>query len=235
MEVSTSLLVEYFNQLPERRAKENAAEWRTRRESAKEVFRKRVSERYTEGTLLRLLDSADALSRRAALLALSLVGTMAANAAVAACLHDGEADVRQMAVDTLWTLWFRADSEENNAELQRLARTRDRERALAGLDQLIKRAPVFAEAFNQRAIVGFSLKQYERSITDCEKALQLNPYHFGAQAGMAQSFLQMRKHKAALKGFRAALRINPHLDGVADTIRALETALGEEGRKDDKK
>ena len=30
-------------------------------------------------------------------------------------------------------------------------------------------------------------------------------------------------------------RFNPHLDGVADTIRALETALGEEGRKDDKK
>ena len=27
----------------------------------------------------------------------------------------------------------------------------------------------------------------------------------------------------------------PHLDGVADTIRALENALGEEGRKDDKK
>jgi hypothetical protein len=47
--------------------------------------------------------------------------------------------------------------------------------------------------------------------------------------------MQLRKHRAALKAFRAALRINPHLDGVADTVRALETALGEEGRKDDKK
>ena len=90
--MSTSLLVEYFNQLPERRAKENAAEWRTRRESAKEIFRKRVGERYTEGTLLRLLECADVLSRRAALLALSLVGSMGANAAVAACLHDGDTD-----------------------------------------------------------------------------------------------------------------------------------------------
>ena len=119
--------------------------------------------------------------------------------------------------------------------MQRLARTRDREKALAGLDQLIKRVPHFAEAFNQRAIVEFSLKQYERSMADCERSLQLNPHHFGAQAGMAQCLLQMRKHRAALKAFRAALRINPHLDGVADTIRALETALGEEGRKDDKK
>jgi tetratricopeptide (TPR) repeat protein len=233
--VSTSLLVEYFSQLPERRAKENAAEWRTRRESAKDVFRKRVSERYTEGTLVRLLESPDVLNRRAALLALSLVGTMGVNAAVATCLHDADAEVRQMAVDTLWALWFKADTAENNAELQRLARMRDREKAMAGLDQLVKKAPGFAEAVNQRAVVEFSLKQYERSIADCERVLQMNPYHFGAQAGMAQCLLQMRKHKAALKAFRAALRINPHLDGVADTIRALENALGEEGRKDDKK
>jgi hypothetical protein len=47
----------------------------------------------------------------------------------------------------------------------------------------------------------------------------------------------MRKHKAALKAFRAALKIHPHLDGVAATVRALENALGEEGqgRRDDKK
>ncbi len=233
--MSTSLLVEYFSQLPDRRAKENAAEWRTRRESAKDVFRKRVSERYSEGTLLRLLDCPDVLNRRAALLALSLIGTMGANSAAAACLHDDDAEVRQMAVDTLWTLWFRADTEENNAELERLARMRDREKALVGLDRLVKKAPSFAEAYNQRAVAGFSLKQYERSIADCEKVMQLNPHHFGAQAGMAQCLLQMRRHKAALKAFRAALRINPHLDGVADTIRALENALGEEGRKDDKK
>ena len=177
--MSTSLLVEYYQQLPERRAKENAAEWRTRRESAKDIFRKRVGERYTEGTLLRLLDSAEPLNRRAALLALALVGTMGANGAVAACLHDGDPEVRQLAIDTLWTLWFRADSEENNIELQRLARMRDREKALLGLDQLIKKAPGFAEAYNQRTVTTFSLKQYERSIADCEKALQLNPYHFG--------------------------------------------------------
>ncbi len=45
----------------------------------------------------------------------------------------------------------------------------------------------------------------------------------------------MRKHRAALKAFRNALRLNPHMDGVAETIRALENALGEEGRRDDKK
>ena len=81
----------------------------------------------------------------------------------------------------------------------------------------------------------FRLKQYERSIADCEKILQLNNCHFGALAGMGQGFLQLRKHKAALKAFRNALRVNPHMDGIAETIRTLENALGEEGRRDDKK
>jgi len=43
------------------------------------------------------------------------------------------------------------------------------------------------------------------------------------------------KLRAALRVYRRAHRINPNLDGVAETIRALENALGEEGRKDDKK
>jgi tetratricopeptide (TPR) repeat protein len=226
--MSTPLLVEYFNQLPERGPKHKAA-------AATAVFRQRVSERYVEGTLLRLLSSHDARARRAAALALGLLGSMSANETLAARLHDEDADVRREVADALWALWFRGDSEENARELQRLGRVRDRDKALAGLEVLIGRAPNFAEAYNQRAILTFRMKQYERSIADCETVLQLNPCHFGAQAGMAQSYLQLRKHRAALKAFRAALRINPHLEGVAETVRALETALGEEGRRDDKK
>jgi tetratricopeptide (TPR) repeat protein len=230
--VSNSLLVEYYKQIPEGRS--DAKPKMTRKEAIA-VFKHRVAERYTEGTLLRLLDHGDSDCRRAALLALGLLGTMSACPVLAARLRDGEREVAQMAADTLWTLWFRGDSPDNNNELQRLARLRDREKALAGLDALLMRAPDFAEAYNQRAIVHFRLKQFDRSIADCEKVLAMNPHHFGAQAGLGQCYLQMRKHRAALKAFRNALRINPHMDGVAETIRALENALGEEGRRDDKK
>jgi tetratricopeptide (TPR) repeat protein len=230
--VSNSLLVEYYKQIPEGRSDDKP---KMTRKEAIEVFKRRVAERYTEGTLMRLLESADSEARRASLLALGLLGTMDACPAIAARLRDDDRDVAQMAADTLWTLWFRADSPAHNEELQRLARVRDREKALAGFDALIRLAPEFAEAYNQRAIVLFRLKQFERSIADCEKALDLNPHHFGAQAGLGQCYLQMRKHRAALKAFRNALRINPHLDGVAETIRALENALGEEERRDDKK
>ncbi len=230
--MSNSLLVEFYQQIPEGRS--NAKPKMTRKEAI-EVFKHRIAERYTEGTLLRLVGSGDSLSRRAALMALGLLGTLNAAPGIAVCLHDEDRETAQMAADTLWTLWFRGDSPANNAELQRLARQRDRDKALAGISALIQRAPEFAEAYNQRAIIYFRLKQFERSIADCEKALALNPHHFGAQAGLGQCHLQMRKHRAALKAFRAALRINPHMDGVAETIRALESALGEEGRRDDKK
>jgi tetratricopeptide (TPR) repeat protein len=229
------LLVEYYSEMPERRLKEDASSWRARLQAATDSFRQRVETRYTEGTLLRLLESPSSRAREAALLALGLVGTMAGNKAVAARLHDESPDVRKVAVDTLWSLWFRADSEANNRELQKLMRMRDREKSLMGLNELILRAPSYAEAYNQRAILYFRMKEFERSVSDCEKVLQLNPVHFGARAGMAQSYLQLRKHRAALKEFRAALRVHPHMEGVADTVRALETALGEEGRRDDKK
>jgi len=230
--VSNALLVEFYQQIPE--SGPHAKPKMTRKE-ALELFKQRVAARYNEGTLLRLLAHGDNQGRRAALLALSLLGTMEACAGIAACLHDDDRETAQMAVNTLWTLWFRGDSPANNHQLQRLVRVRDREQALAGLNALIERAPLFAEAYNQRAILYFRQKKFERSIADCQKALELNPYHFGAQAGLGQCYVQMRKHRAALKAFRAALRLNPSMDGVAETIRALENALGEEGRRDDKK
>ena len=233
--MSAALVVEYFQDLPERRVGESPEEWRVRLRSAGEVFRKRVAERYLEGTLVRLLANPSAAARRAGVSALGLSGTMSCSAAIAVRLRDNDSEVRELAADTLWSIWFRADSEENNRELQRALRTRDRERARSALDHLIARAPMFAEAYNQRAILSFRLKDFDRSITDCLRVLKLNPHHFGALAGLGQCYLQFRKNKAALKAFRAALRINPNLDGVAETIRALENALGEEGRKDDKK
>ena len=85
------------------------------------------------------------------------------------------------------------------------------------------------------AALKLNFNELDKAVYHQDRALSLNPHHFGAQAGMAQCLLNLRKHRAALKAFRQALRIHPHLDGIQDTIRALETALGEEGRRDDKK
>src|SRR5205085_9316521 len=128
----------------------------------------------------------------------------------------------------LWRIWLRADTEANTQELQRVMRLRNRDEALTGFDALIRKAPEFAEAYNQRAVLLFKLKEYQRSVIDCEKALKLNPCHFGALAGMAQCFMNMRKPRMALKSFRESYRLNPNLHVVEQAIRELESVLGEE-------
>jgi tetratricopeptide (TPR) repeat protein len=163
-----------------------------------------------------------------------MLGTMASNKLLAARLHDNDAEVRQLAADGLWAVWFRGDAEQQAKDLQRLMRQRDPKKALDAFEPLLRKAPNFAEAYNQRAILFFRLEDYVRSVADCEAALKLNPFHFGALAGMAQCFMKLRKPRAALKAFRNAFRINPNLEGVEDTIRTLEDVLGEEGRKEDK-
>lgn len=233
--MSKSLLLEYFQQLPQMEESREPFQNAARLKRALGAFKRRVAKRYNEGTLQRLLYGTDEDTRLAAVAALGLLGSTESNRAVAALLHDEEAGIRNKATDALWSIWLRADEPENNRELQRLMRLENAGTALAGFHALLKKAPRFAEAYNQRAILYFRLGEYQKSIDDCETALKLNTCHFGALSGMAQCFLKLRKPRAALKAFRHAFRIHPGLEGVGETIRELEEALGEEKGRDDKK
>jgi tetratricopeptide (TPR) repeat protein len=248
--MSEPLLVEFFNALPQD-ALRGGLDWpitqplgaitgrqpvqartggKAKRRAAIHVFTKAVQDRYSEGTLLRLLCAEEPTSRQAAVFALGLLGSMAVNESLAAMLHDEEPEVARLATEALWNLWFRGDDPELSDALYRVLRTPNPRRALAGLDALIARAPHFAEAYNQRAILHFHLEQYDLSIADCDAALRLNPHHFGAQAGLGQCFLKLHKRRSALRAFRTALGINPHLERIAEAARELESSLDEEGR-----
>jgi tetratricopeptide (TPR) repeat protein len=228
-------LVEYYNELPEPQD-DDPKSWETRLRNGLEKFKKRVEARYLEGTLHRLLRSTDAQTKRAAVLALGLTGSIKeSNKIIAGMLRDADRGVRQLAADALWSIWFRADTPDNNQELNRLMHLRDRRRKRSGLDALIARSPNFAEAYNQRAILHFQTEEWQKSVADCDRALKLNPYHFGAAAGLGRSYMELGKQRQALRAFRHALRLNPGLEDVEEAIKSLENALGEEGRRDDKK
>ena len=182
--MSTALLMEYYRLLPERQDGENAKAWAARLEEGLKKFKANVSGRYAEGTLQRLADHPDPRTRRAALLALHLLGTMASNGAVAERLRDEDRQVRQMAADALWALWFRAGSETNNKELQKALQQPDPKKGVSALTALIRGVPDFAEAYNQRGILYFQMQEYDKCAADCEKALRLNTHHFGAAAGL---------------------------------------------------
>lgn len=229
------LILQYYQLLPEHRPEEEPADWPKQFRKALAKFKRAVEARYFEGTLERLLHAQDADVRQAAILALGLMGTIRVNAPVARCLHDEDPTARQLAADALWSIWRRADKPENNQELHRLMRLvaddGDPEEVLAGFEKLLKNAPRFAEAFNQRAVFHYLRGDYAKAIADCEKAMRLNPFHFGAASGMGQCFMKQKKLRAALRIYRRANRINPNLDNIRETIVSLERMLGEEGKK----
>lgn len=220
-------LVEFYEQLPPPQDGEDLEQWASSVRDALQEFGHKVQAQYTEATLGRLLTSADPRCRRAAVVALGLVGTMAVNGAVASLLQDRDRLTRYLASDALWAIWSRGYSERYNQELQCLLRQPDAKTKLAGLDSLVRRAGDFAEAFNQRAILYYRLGKFRKAIADCERVMRLNPHHFGAAAGMAQCYLKLNKPRAALRSFRVALAINPNLDDVEETIKAIEDVLGD--------
>lgn len=227
------LLLQYYTELPERKLGDNPGQAARRIRRGLNQFKKAVQGKYNEATLERMLTCCHPEARQAAVLALGLLGSMEVNASLAARLHDEDPTVSELAADALWSVWFRADSKENNQELQRLMRLRLSEESadaiLAGFQALIEKAPRFAEAYNQRAIVYFRVGNLHKAIADSEKVLRLNPYHFGAASGMAQCFMKQKKLRAALRSYRRAIRLNPNLDGVKQVIDSLERMLGEKG------
>ncbi len=226
--MSSPLLLSFFDRLPDLHPGDDEELWAAGVQQAMQEFRTAVRARYTEATLGRLLASGDARTRRAAVLALGLVGTMQSNPAVAAMLADEDPLVQRFASDALWEIWFRGGTAEQNWSLQQVVRHADANAARTALDDLIRRAPDFAEAYNQRAIWFFKRGDFSRAVADCEAVLRMNPFHYGAAAGMGQCYLKLKKPRAALRAFRHALDLNPTLDHLHDTIRSLTEALDSE-------
>ena len=143
-------------------------------------------------------------------------------------LRDPDPVVRGLAEDALWSLWFRADTPENNgALLEVIASVRggDLDRAEAMATRLIDVAPRFAEAYNQRAIIAFEQGRLEDSVRDCRRVLELNPYHFGALGGLAQCQLRLEQPAQALETMRRASRLQPYNLGIQDSIRRIAAQI----------
>ena len=52
--------------------------------------------------------------------------------------------------------------------------------------------------------------------------LELEPRHFGALAGRGMIYQRAKKYTLALEAFREALRINPGMESVKQSIKDLE-------------
>jgi tetratricopeptide (TPR) repeat protein len=191
-------------------------------------FIHRVNLRYNQATLVRLATHGHRYVRRAAFLSLGYLGDYSANAVMGTGLHDLDRGVRLLAENGIRSIWCRAGSEDERREISAiiaLNTTKDHREALRRSEKMIRQIPWFAEGWNQNAIALYCLDRYDDSIESCRQALEINPYHFGAAAGMGQCYLKLSMQSLALESFRRALKLNPNLEGVRANVVYLEKML----------
>jgi len=223
------LLVEAFENLPKAKPTDDLELWEAGAQEAFVEFYQLVKNRYSEGTLQRLLlSSDDPQTRQAAALALGSQGTMASSTLLSGVLkNDPDEGVRIWVVDSLWEIWFRGNSLDEGRGLRIAMGLPESIQQLPALDDLIEQYPDFAEAYNQRAILLYRRGQHAKAVADCERALRLNPVHFGAASGLGQCYLRMNKPHAALRAFAHALDLNPYLLDLREMVETLRNAIGE--------
>jgi len=99
--------------------------------------------------------------------------------------------------------------------------------AMPVLDDIVARAPNWAEGWNKRATALYLMGEYDRSLADIDRVLVLEPRHFGALAGLGLIRIEKGEIREALAAFRRALAVNPFLRERFGLIPALEKQIGE--------
>ncbi|MCE2510810.1 MAG: hypothetical protein J4G10_07540 [Alphaproteobacteria bacterium] len=129
----------------------------------------------------------------------------------------------------IWQLWIET---ENEAIMNLFARARevmlrdDYGTALDLASEIVQIDPNHAEGWNLRATIFYAIGDYESSIQDVEKTLQLEPRHFGALVGLGMMYVDMGEDMEALHAFERALAVNPHLTQASRQIEVLKQRLG---------
>ncbi|MCS6858919.1 MAG: tetratricopeptide repeat protein [Abditibacteriales bacterium] len=185
---------------------------------------------FTVSELVALLDDRRAGVRGAAALALGAIGDYAVAPPLAQRLHDQDVMVRLVAEQSLWAIWLRSgDQAIDNLmrEAAALLQRGMRREAIQVLTTVIEQRPDFPEGYNQRAIAHYLNQDPALALADCEKAIALNPIHFGAWAGMGHCYLHLRNREKALEAYERALEINPNMEQIRLIVQQLRGTINQ--------
>jgi tetratricopeptide (TPR) repeat protein len=142
-----------------------------------------------------------------------------------------DADAAKLVEGRIWALWLASGSDTADLMMTRVKTAideKDTKLALQLLDAVIELRPEYVEAWNRRATIHFSNKDYGKSLADIRQVLAREPRHFGALTGLGVIMQEFSEDKLALEAFRRALAVNPHLSKVPDFVKSLTEKV--EGR-----
>ena len=189
-----------------------------------------IAGQYSLDTLYRLVEASQPLVRRAAVLAVGLLGDIASLDVLGPLLADRDRRVRLVTDDAIKSLWHRAAEPKARCLLEKLLthiESNRMEQARSLADDFIDMFPGLPEGFCRRALIHFNLGNIFEAVADCHQCAHLSRYSYMAYVGLGQCYLEQDEPHQALEAFRHALSIYPDLDTVRIQVKRLERMLRE--------
>ena len=143
-------------------------------------------------------------------------------------LKNPDESVREQATRKLWGTWFQQKGIYGLEVIHRTQKLLDAgalAEAEAGLTQLIHAQPDFALCWNRRASLYYTIGEYQKSLIDCKKVVNLNPTHFGALHGIGLSYAAIGEYEKAIKAFRSDERNSTFFSGKSKMDFRMYNAL----------
>lgn len=129
----------------------------------------------------------------------------------------------------IWRIWSQYGDDPIIDRMMRhgarLMAAEQMKRAAEVFDQVVTRAPAFAEGWNRRATLRFLTGDFDGSVADIRQVLNLEPRHFGALSGLGLIYMALERPQGALKAFERALQINPHMTSARRHAANLRAQL----------
>jgi tetratricopeptide (TPR) repeat protein len=162
---------------------------------------------------------------------LARIGDMHVMSALVQALRDDDMRVRAATQEAMWAIWMRSGSDDIDGLMAQGVHLMERQRYIEAVeifDQIITRAPKFAEGYNKRATVFYLMQEFEKSIEDIHRTLAMNPVHFGALSGMGLCYLGLDEPRQALEWFERAMAVNPNMDTIQGYIQQIREFLNDQ-------
>jgi tetratricopeptide (TPR) repeat protein len=140
-------------------------------------------------------------------------------------------DTAKQVENRIWAIWLASGSDTADLLMSRVKsaiEAKDGALAIQLLGSIIEIKPDYIEAWNRRATLFFTMKEYGRAMADIQEVLRREPRHFGALSGLGLILQEIGEDKQALDAYRRALAVHPHLQKIPDVVKTLTEKV--EGR-----
>ena len=142
---------------------------------------------------------------------------------------ENQDEIRDLISD-IWNIWYEVDDPkvieyfEKGIQAMNL---RNYPLAIRFFNNLIQEDPNFAEGWNKRATVHFMMGNFDQSMQDIIKTLELEPRHFGALDGMGLIFIHQGQFQQALDVYDKMLEIFPFSVKTMDKKERIQSFISQ--------